>query len=120
MPPTSPPPELCLDTNKPNDQEYCQKALGGTVTKADRLNKCKLSNHYTICAQTCDQCPSPSPPQSPPPSPSTPPPPPPSSPPLPPLPEGTPKWILELDAAGFREVLQAAVCGAPLPLSLVD
>jgi len=118
MPPTPPPPPLCLDKNKPNDPEYCQKALG-TVITADRLNKCKLSNHYTICAQTCDQCPSPSPPQSPPPSPSTPPPPPPSSPPLPPLPEGTPKWILELDAAGFREVLQAAVCGAPPPLSLV-
>ena len=28
--------------------------------------------------------------------------------------------VATVDAAGFREVLQAAVCGAPLPLSLVD
>jgi len=109
-PPTPPPPELCLDKNKPNDPQYCQKALGSFT---DKLTKCKLSNHFMICAQTCDRCPSAPPPESPPPSPSTPPPPPPSPPPLPPLPEGTPKWILELDAAGFRQVLQTAVCGTP-------
>ena len=110
MPPTPPPPPLCLDKNKPNDPEYCQNALG---MFNHRIDKCKLSNHYTICAQTCGQCPSPPPPPSPPPSPPPPPPSPPPPPPLPPLPKGTPQWILDLDAEGFREVLQTAVCGAP-------
>eukprot|EP00964_Phaeocystis_antarctica_P128188 scaffold91924_cov18-Phaeocystis_antarctica.AAC.1 len=53
-----------MDTNKPNDPEYCQNAVGDSI---ERLTRCKQSDFIVICRQTCGVCPPLVPQPSPPP-----------------------------------------------------
>ena len=48
-----PPQSPCMDKNKPNDPEYCQKAVG---TFIDKITKCKQTNFIDKCERTCGFC----------------------------------------------------------------
>ena len=44
-------------SNAPNNPQYCQEAVGGSLLIKDKINKCKQVSSLEKCERSCGFCP---------------------------------------------------------------